>query len=247
MKGLTLLVLLLVSGCAAAPLATPQGVTAPASPRGAADSVIVVELSLRRSAELADTRGALRVFDQSLRVAYRRDGRGPGLDAGEVSLDGRPMRRLTGGHGGVSYLLGRDDPAAGAQAHDDPWATLANRGGASVPDTDARVKLAPFPVVTQPAPNQALLRRDELVVVMLPPADGVWYRVSLVGAGSTVYASELGQGRWLFASGSLASLEPGRAKVLVETETSCGDCEAAGHLHAAWSGHAELEVPVMLL
>jgi hypothetical protein len=244
MKGFALpVLLLLLSGCAAAPLATPHG----AAGGGATDTTIVIELSVHRSAELADTRGALRVFDQEVRVGYRRGGRGPGLDAGQVSLDGRPMRRLASGRG-VNYLLGRDDPSAGTpQAHDDPWMTLANRGGPSVADTDARVKLAPFPVVTQPAPNQALLRSDEQVVVMLPPADGVWYRVSLVAAAGTVFATDLGQGRWLFASGTLASLAQGRAKVLVETEASCGDCEVAGHMRAAWSGRAELEIPVTLL
>jgi len=243
MKALAPLASLLVAGCAAAPLATPRG----AAGGGAPDTVIVIEIDLRRSAELADTRGALRVFDQAVRVGYRRGGRGPGLDAGEVSLDGRPLRRLAGGRGGVNYLLGRDDPAAGAEARDDPWVTLANRGGPSVPDTDARVKLAPFPVVTEPAPNQAVLRSEELAVVMLPPADGVWYRVSLTGAGSAVFASDLGQGRWLFPTGSLAQLEQGRARVLIEVETSCGNCEVAGHLRAAWSSRAELEVPVTLL
>jgi hypothetical protein len=207
----------------------------------------VVEVNLRRSAELSDDRGALRVFDQDLRVEYRRGGRGPGLDAGEVTLDGRSLRRIVGGKREVSYRLGRDESAGGAQARDDPWMTLANDGGPGFAAAAARVRLAPFPVVTQPAPGQGVLRKEELSVVMLPPAAGVWYRVSLTGAGEAVLAIDLGLGRWLFPRGSLEHLAAGRARVLIEVETSCGDCEVAEHLRASWSSRGELEVPVSLL
>jgi hypothetical protein len=109
------------------------------------------------------------------------------------------------------------------------------------------VKLAPFPVVTQPTPGQGVLRSDELPVVMMPPAAEVWYRVSLRGAGESVNAVEFGQGRWLFPTGVLAPLAQGHARILIEVETSCGDCEVGPRLHASWSSHSELEIPVTLL
>ena len=239
------LLALLLPGCAASSRTT----TAPASATGgAADSAtIVVEVNLRRSAELTDGRGALRVFDQDLRVEYRRGGRGPGLDAGTVTLDGRPLRRIVGGKGDVTYHLGRDESAAGAQARDDPWMTLANDGGPGLPAATARVKLAPFPVVTQPAPGQGVLRAEDRFVVLMPPAAGVWYRVSLTGAGDPVLATDMGEGRWLFPHDSLGPLAQGRARLLIEVETSCGDCDVAEHLHASWSSRSELEVQVTLL
>ncbi len=202
---------------------------------------------MRRSAELSDSRGALRVFDQGLRVEYRTGGRGPGLDAGEVALDGRPLRREVGGKGSVSYRLGRDEPEGGARAGGDPWLTLANSGGPGVAAASVRVKLAPFPLVTQPVPGQAVLRSEELAVVMLPPVADVWYRVSLVGAGDPVSAIDLGEGRWLFPRGSLEKCSPGRARVLIEVETSCGDCPGAPRMRADWSSRSELELPLTLL
>jgi hypothetical protein len=244
-RSLALPAILLLAGCAAP--ARTTGARAPATGTAADSVTTVVDVNLRRSAELSDGRGALRVFDQDLRVEYRRGGRGPGLDAGEVTLDGRPLRRIVGDKGAVSYHLGRDEPAGGAQARDDPWMTLANHGGPGLPAAAARVKLAPFPVVTQPTPGQGVLRGEELTVVMLPPAAGVWYRVLLTGAGDTVIAIDLGQGRWLFPRGSLAHLGQGRARVLIEVETSCGDCEVAEHLRASWSSRSVLELPVTLL
>jgi hypothetical protein len=210
-------------------------------------ATVVLEVSMRRTAELSDSRGALRLFDQDLRVEYRAGGRGPGLDAGEVTLDGRPLRRVVGGKGAVSYRLGRDEPPGGVTTRDDPWVTLANDGGPGFPAARARVKLAPFPVVTQPTPGQGVLRSDELALVMMPPAADVWYRVSLRGAGDAVNAVEFGQGRWLFPRGALEPLAQGRAHILIEVETSCGDCEVGVRLRASWSSHSELELPVTLL
>jgi hypothetical protein len=208
---------------------------------------VVLEVRLRRSAELADSRGALRVFDQDLRVEYRAGGKGAGLDAGEVALDGRPLRRIVDGKGGVSYRLGRDEPEGGTQAGGDPWATIANTGGPGAPTTSVRVKLAPYPLVTRPTPGQGVMRSEELSVVMIPPVADVWYRVSLAGAGDPVSATDLGEGRWLFPSGSLASLGPGRARLVFEVETSCGDCPGAGLMRANWSARTELELVVTLL
>jgi len=243
--------LLLVAGCAA-----PAGFGAPppgrhpaTSPRSAVrDSApVVLEVRLRRSAELTDARGALRVFDQDLRVEYRAGGRGAGLDAGDVSLDGRPLRRLENGRDGVSYRLGRDEPERGGEAGGGPWATLASSGGPGVAAAAVRVKLAPYPVITRPAPGQGVLRSEELQVVMLPPVADVWYRVSIAGGGDPVSAIDLGEGRWLFPGGSLAGLSPGRARLLIEAETSCGDCPGAGLMRANWSARAELELSVTLL
>ena len=243
-KGFAFGVLLLLPGCAASTRAIPGA----GMPGGAPDSAtIVIDLSLRRSAELADSRGALRVFDQDLRVEYRRGGRGPGIDAGEVTLDGSPLSRVVGGRGAVSYRLGRQEPAGGARTRDDPWMTLANRGGSSLPDASARVKLAPFPVVTRPEPGQGVLREEDLTVLMLPPAAGVWYRVSLTGAGAPVVASDLGEGRWVFPHAALEPLARGRARLLIEVETSCAGCEVGAGVRANWSSRGELEVPVILL
>ncbi|MEK7330179.1 MAG: hypothetical protein AAB113_05190 [Candidatus Eisenbacteria bacterium] len=242
---LALLAVLVPAGCAAP--ARTTGARAPAPGAVPDSATIVVDVNMRRSAELSDSRGALRVFDQEVRVEYRAGGRGSGLDAGEVTLDGRPLRRIVGGKGAMSYRLGRDESGGIVETRDDPWMTLANTGGSPAPAAAARVKLAPFPVVTQPAPGQGVLRSEELAVVMLPPAVDVWYRVSLTGAGDAVNAIDLGQGRWLFPRGSLEHLGQGRARVLIEVETSCGDCEVAERLRASWSSRSQIEVPVTLL
>jgi hypothetical protein len=241
-----LLAVSLTAGCAA-PARTTAGVTPGAgSAPGPADSAtVVLDVSLHRSAELADSRGALRVFDQDLRVEYRRGGRGPGLDAGPVTLDGKPLGRVVSGKGAVSYRMGRE--GAEGETREDPWMSLANEGGPGLPATIARVKLAPFPVVTQPIPGQSVIRTEDLTVVMLPPVAGVWYRVSLRGAGEQVMAVDMGQGRWVFPHASLEPLSQGGARILIEVETSCGDCEVAAHLRANWSSRGELEVPITLL
>ena len=236
--------LLLLAGCAAqAPLGDRSASPRPSQPDSA---LVVLEVRLRRSAELVDGRGALRVFDQDLRVEYRAGGAGAGLDAGEATIEGRPLRRVVDGKGGVSYRLGRDEPHGGSQAGGEPWATIANTGGPRVPAASVRVKLAPYPVVTRPTPGQGVVRSEELPIVMLPPVAEVWYRVSLVGAGDPVLATDLGEGRWLFPSGSLAELNPGRARVLFEVETSCGDCPGAGPMRSNWSSHTELELGLTL-
>ncbi len=244
--------LLLLAGCAApGVVAEPPGSAPSTAPAGSAPvsagALLVLEVRLRRSAELVDTRGALRVFDQDLRVEYRAGGKGAGLDAGEVRLDDRPLRRNVDGKGAVSYRLGRDESAGGTEAGGDPWGTIANTGGPSVAGSSVRVKLAPYPLVTRPEPGQGVLRSDELPVVMLPPVPDVWYRVSIVGAGDPVTAIDLGEGRWLFTRGSLAGLSTGRARLLVEVETTCGDCPGASLLRANWSARTELELALTLL
>jgi hypothetical protein len=239
--------LLLLAGCAApARIGDPSpSPTAGSAPRESA--LVVLEVRLRRSAEQADSRGGLRVFDQDLRVEYRTGGKGPGLDAGEVTIDGRPVPRIVDGKGAVGYRLGREEPEGGTQGGGDPWATLANAGGPGVPAASVRVKLAPYPLVTQPTPGLGVLRSDELPVVMLPPVPDVWYRVSLSGTGDRVHAIDLGDGRWLFERGSLAGLGPGRARLVIEVETSCGNCPGTGLLRASWSARTELELVLTLL
>ena len=187
------------------------------------------------------------MFDQALSVEYRAGGKGPGLDAGEVTFDGRPMRRDVSGKGAVSYRLGREEPEGGAQAGSDPWSTIENAGGPRVPAAAARVKLAPFPLVTQPGSWQNIQRSQELPVTMLPPLPDIWYRVSLVAEGETLVATELGEGRWLFPLGQLDGLARGRANILIEVETSCGSCPGPGHLRLNWSSHSELEIPLTLI
>ena len=237
--------LFLLAGCAApARIGDPSGSVPSPGPDSA---LVVLEVRLRRSAEMVDGRGALRVFDQDVSVEYRAGGRGAGLDAGEVALEGRPLRRALDGKRGVSYRLGRDEPEGGAKAGGEPWATIASTGGPDVPPASVRVKLAPYPLVTRPTPGQGVMRSEELPIVMLPPVADVWYRVSLTGAGDPVNATDLGEGRWLFPQGSLTGLDPGRARLLIEVETSCGDCPGVGSLRANWSTRTELELAITLL
>jgi len=245
--------LLLVAGCAAPRAvaeppagARPDPAPASSSP-GPAARVVVLELRLRRAAELVDDRGALRVFDQDLTVEYRPGGKGAGLDAGEVTFDGRPFQRIVGGKGGVTYRLGRIEESGGTEMGTDPWGTIANTGAPDVAAAAVRAKLAPYPVVTRPAPGQAVLRSEELPVVMLPPVPDVWYRVSITGAGDPVNAIDLGEGRWLFTRGSLEKLTTGRARLLIEVETTCGDCPGSGPMRARWSTRTELELAITLL
>jgi hypothetical protein len=76
--------LLLPAGCAAPGVVAgpPRSARAERPPDAAAASPasaqVVLEVRLRRSAELVDTRGDLRVFDQDLRVEYRAGGKGAG-------------------------------------------------------------------------------------------------------------------------------------------------------------------------
>ena len=202
---------------------------------------------MRRSAQLTDSRGVLRVFDQDLRVEYRAGGNGLGLDAGDVALEGRPLRREVARKGSVSYRLGRDEPAGGARAGGSPWLTLSNTGGARVAAASLRVKVAPFPLVMQPAPGQGVPRAEDLAVVMLPPVADLWYRVTLVGAGEPVSATDLGEGRWLFPRGSLERCTPGPAKLLIEVEATCAHCTADSPMRADWSSRSELELALTLL
>ncbi|HKQ59414.1 MAG TPA: hypothetical protein VJY35_16240, partial [Candidatus Eisenbacteria bacterium] len=186
-------------------------------------------------------------FDQDLSVEFRAGGRGPGLDAGEVTLDGRPMRREVNAKGAVSYKLGRDEPEGGLRAGGNAWSSLAIGGGAAVPASNIRVKLAPFPLVTQPTPGSSVLRTEDLNVIMLPPVPDVWYRVSLTGPGDPVTASDLGEGRWVFPRGALEALGIGRARLLVEIEASCGDCTSGGPMRVIVSSRSEMEIALTLL
>jgi hypothetical protein len=248
---LLLCYLLLASGCAGSGKASAPpggaGVTAPAAAAPADSAAIVLEVRLRRSAELSDTKGALRVFDQDLNVQYRAHGQGPGLDAGDVTYNGRPMNRSVSGKGAVSYRTGRDAPEGGEQAGGDPWSTIANSGSTRVAAAAAAVKLAPYPLVTQPAPWQGISRTQELSVVMLPPVPDLWIRVTLAGAGEAVTADDLGEGRFLFPVGRLTDLHEGRAHILIEVEAVCGSCRGPGALRLNWSSHTELEIPLTLL
>src|SRR5947207_3842394 len=98
MRHLTLTIFV---ACAA--LAPAAGAARHADVAAPADSGVVVEINAQGSAELADSRGTLRVFSGDVRVEYRAGGRGDGLDAGAVSLDGWPLRADTRKKGGTSY------------------------------------------------------------------------------------------------------------------------------------------------
>jgi hypothetical protein len=116
-----------------------------------------------------------------------------------------------------------------------------------VPRSSLRVKLAPFPTVTQPTPGQSALRSEDLNVVMLPPVPEVFYRVTLSGIGEPLTASDLGQGRWVFPRAALEPLGVGRARLLVEIEASCGDCTSGGPMRVIVSSRSEMEIALTLL
>jgi len=252
-----LVALALVLGCAGArPASPPAGgaATAGGAPASAAaptapgdTATMVLEVRLRRSAELSNTTGAIRVFDQDLNIQYRDHGQGPGIDAGDVTYNGRPMNRSVSGKGSVSYRTGRDAPDTQEQAGGDPWSTIANSGTPRIPAVAAQVKLAPYPLVTQPAPWAGIQRTLELSVVMLPPVPDLWFRVSMVGQGESVLADDLGEGRYIFPIGRLTDLHEGRAHILIEVESTCGSCRGPGALRLNWSSHTELEIPLTLL
>src|SRR5262245_9358502 len=190
--------LVLTLGCAGAKPATPPaaGAATSAAATPARDTAaMVLEVRLRRSAELSNNNGALRVFDQDLNVQYRAHGQGPGIDAGEVTLNGRPMNRSVSGKGAVSYRTGRDAPEGGEQGGAAAGSTIAHSGTARIPAAPAAVKLAPYALVTQPAPWAGVQRTLELSVVMLPPVPDLWFRVTLAGQGESVTADDLGEGR----------------------------------------------------
>jgi hypothetical protein len=211
------------------------------APSAPADSGIVVEVDADGSAELADSRGTLRVFSGDVRIEYRAGGQGAGLDAGAVTLDGRPLRAEVK-KGGTTYKAGRQPDAS---AGGNPWLTLMNSGGV-VPADTVRIKLAAYPTVTRPVPGQAVARGDELQLVMLPPVPDVWYRVTLIGT-ATVSAIDMHEGRWVFPAGSLANLEAGAARLMIEIETSCAACPVGPRLRATVSSRSQLEIPITLL
>jgi hypothetical protein len=81
---------------------------------------------------------------------------------------------------------------------------------------------------------------------MLPPIAGLWYRVTLVGT-ATINAVDMQEGRWVFPAGSLANLETGAARILIEVETSCAACPVGPRLRATVSSRSQLEIPIALL
>jgi hypothetical protein len=233
---------LLLIGCAAS---SPRSARVGAADSSLPESVLVAEIHLQRSAELNDSRGTLRVFDQDMRVEYRAGGRGPALDAGAVTLDGRAMRADPQKGGGVVYRLGRGD--ADEKAGGSPWMTLADGGGPAVPAASMRIRVAPFPAVTRPDPGQGVVRTEDLMLVMLPPIAEIWYRVTLTGDGDPQTALDMGEGRWVFPHSGLELLGRGPARVKIEVETSCGECPVGARWRATWSTRSELEVPLTLL
>ena len=93
----------------------------------------------------------------------------------------------------------------------------------------------------------APLLQVENLTIGFPRAEPVRSLSFEVGAGETLTALDLGQGRWVFPRGTLEPLSAGRARIVIEVETSCGGCDVARGLRANWSSRTELEVPVTLL
>ena len=237
-------ILALTSGCAATSQNSPTPDQAAASGGAADPSGPRVELRLRRVAELSGTNGELRLREASVEVEYRAGERGAALDAGRVTLDGIELLR-EGDAARPRYRLRndplRDVPAAGATA-----ATLAHAGSPQLPAGTARVEIAPWPRVSEPAPGQSAVKSGGLVIVLEPPPQGAWHRVTLDGSGGVVSARDLGLGRWELRAEDLASIAPGSARVVIEAQTSCAACAGAPGLAARWSTTSLLEIPITL-
>jgi hypothetical protein len=85
------------------------------------------------------------------------------------------------------------------------------------------------------------------MLIMLPPVPEIWYRVTLDGAGDPVTALDVGEGRWVFPRAELERLNTGRARILIEVESSCASCPGPGGLRIESSARSELEIPVTLI
>ncbi|HYM81678.1 MAG TPA: hypothetical protein VEY91_09750 [Candidatus Limnocylindria bacterium] len=236
----------MVAGCAATGPAGEGARTQ--NDAGSAGARVTIEVSMQRSLELIGSRDQTRIRDGALGVEFRQDS-SPALDAGEVSLEGRVLERDpgSGARRGLRYVAAReilrDVPSLDAEG----WAVLVATGSAAFPPCTTRVQLAPTPEVLEPAPGQTMFRTDGLVVVLSRPAPGAFYRVSLSGPTDVLRANEFGRGRWEFAREDLATVAAGPARIVIEVETSCGDCPAGEGRTVRWTTRTELEVPISLI
>jgi hypothetical protein len=229
----------LAAGCAG-------GGTLRAPSSGTAADAPAVRIEMRRTAEVAGSRGELRLFDAMLQVEYRHAGRGSPLDAGAVTLAGLPLEPHSRGSGAeVVYRAGPDELRSLATGGASVQLTLANSGGAEIPAAQIQVLVAPFPSVREPFFQQSLERHFPVAVWIEPSAPEVWHRISLQTDGGNAEATPTGPGRWEFRPGSLTALAAGAARLRIETETSCASC-GDGPLRARWSTRSELELPVRL-
>jgi hypothetical protein len=233
-------VLAIVAGCAGGARREPADVSAPA-PTNAA---IVADVRLRRSAELIGGADHARLLDGELTVEFR-SGKGPALEAGAITLDGKPLERVSG-RGGTHYRLDRQSlerlPAPGG----DGWVELTVGGASGIAPASLRVQLAPMPSVVQPTSGQTVLRSEALRVACNGLASGLNARVSLQAQEGTFTPFDHGAGRWEFPADVLAPLTPGDARVVIEMETSCPACPGAPGLEVRWSSRAELQIRVLL-
>jgi hypothetical protein len=235
--------LVALAGCAATDALDP-----PAGQIDADTASTVADVQLRRTAELIGSRGELRLLDGTLQIEFRRGTHGPGLDAGEVTLDGVTLSRTISGPGdrpSYNYRARGEDLLHVARPGSDGWAILECSGSPDLPAATLRVRAAPLPAIREPGYAQPVSRADGFTVLTERPGDS-WSRVSLTGAGSPVLGLDLGGGRWDFRRDLLASLAPGRAEILVEIETTCARCPGGGGLLAAWSTRSELRAPITL-
>jgi len=243
----------LAVGCAAsnAPRAARPESNAAGATNASADSSrdrIVVSLDLRRDAELAGGRDRYRVRNADLSVEFRSSS-GASIDAGELAVEGRALGRVVSGSGTrrrVRYRAGREVidglPPPGA----DGWVALVASGSGAFAPARLRVQLAPLAEVIEPAPGEALYRSQGLVVAIAPPPAGVHVRVRYTSADDGLTANEVGAGRYEFPRDQIAAVTPGPARVVIETDTGCGECPARAGVVLRWSTHSELEVPLTI-
>jgi len=229
---------LFVLGCAAASQdAAPGSATSDSNPR--------VELRRRRVGERAGGFGDLRLRESDLIVEYRAAGRGgASLEAGRVTLDAIDLPRV-GDASRPRYRL-LNDPMRDVPARSGSIAVLAHSGGPQLAAGSAKIEIAAWPLVIEPASGQGRVRSEGLVIVLESPIGGTWHRVSIDGAGGSATARNMGLGRWELRPEDLAGLSAGPARLLVEAQTSCSDCPGGPGLTARWSTVSQLEIPISL-
>jgi hypothetical protein len=229
----------LVGGCAARSAERSAGrIDEPAA------TTVVAEVRQRRSAELHGARDQMRLVDAELTVEFR-IGKEASLDAGPVTLDGKSLVKELG-RSGVTYRVGRDGLERLPPPGSDGWVELWVGGSASVARATARVQLAPLPLVLQPTPNQTVMRSEPLIVTTEGASIGPHVRVTLAGSAESISPAETGPGRWEFPAEAMRPMTPGDARLLIETDTSCGLCPATPDLALRWSSRSQLEIRLAL-
>jgi hypothetical protein len=235
-----------LAGCAAS--TSPHGSADVTSAPATSDSTIVMALDLRRTAELSAGRDRYRIQSADLSLEFR-SASNVFIDAGEVTLDGRPLERSENGTGKrhtIRYRARREALDGVAAPGTDGWVELAASGSSSFPPANVRVQIAPLPRIDTPSVSEAHYRSQGLgATIEVPPAD-VHVAVRLTTESDGFPAYEVGAGRYEFPADRIAQLAGGPAKVVIQTGTSCSSCPARPGLVLRWTTENEVEVPITI-